>query len=287
MPRRLFPRDLGLTARMVATAVLTPLGVVAGLGAVVLLAPTRIAAFVFIALVVGVVMAIVELGKGPGPGTHEAPPEVHATVERLCLAADLPKPEIVVNAERQPNSWIVWSGRRSYRLHVTEGLLELLDPRELEAVLAHEIAHVANRDATVMTMIGGPSNALVVGGRKLARGWWPMIMGGLVAIAVGMVSSVGARALSRYREFAADAGAVALTGSAVALAAALTKVSAGLLAIPSQDLREVAVRDSFHLLPASRENDGLLATHPALKDRIARLEKLEAHLQSARPAPRT
>ena len=103
---------------------------------------------------------------------------MHATVERLCLAADLPKPEIVVNTERQPNSWVVWAGRTRYRLHVTEGLLELLEPRELEAVLAHEIAHVANRDATVMTVVGGPGGALIAGGQKLARGWWPMISAG-------------------------------------------------------------------------------------------------------------
>ena len=171
MRRRLFPRDFGLTARMAATAILTPLAVLAGLAAVVAARPgDGVAIFVFIALVVGVFMAISELGKGPGPNTHEAPPEVHATVERLCLAADLPKPEIVVNAERQPNSWVVWAGRTRYRLHVTEGLLELLEPRELEAVLAHEIAHVANRDATVMTVVGGPSGALIAGGREACPG---------------------------------------------------------------------------------------------------------------------
>ena len=63
-------------------------------------------------------------------------------------------------------------------------------------------------------------------------------------------------------------------------------MSAGLLAIPSRDLREVALRDSFHLLPASRDESRLLASHPPLQARIARLEKLEAQLQSARPAPR-
>ena len=71
--------------------------------------------------------------------------------------------------------------------------------------------------------------------------------------------------LSRYREFAADAGAVALTGSPAALASALTKVSAGLLAIPSRDLREVAVRDAFHLLPPRATESRLPASHPPLR----------------------
>src|SRR4051812_14773352 len=217
MRGRLFPHDPGLTLRMGLAAVLTPLVVLVALALIVALAPVKVVVAVGIALVVGIFMAVSELGNAPGRGTHEAPPEVHATVERLCLAADLPKPEIVVNSERQPNSWVVWSGRRRYRLHVTEGLLELLEPRELEAVLAHELAHVANRDATVMTVVGGPGAALMRGGARIMRGWWVALAGGLVAMAVGWVGSLGARVLSRYREFAADAGAVALTGNPAAL----------------------------------------------------------------------
>jgi heat shock protein HtpX len=287
MRAQLFPRDPGLTARMVAAAVATPLAVLAALALVVALAPVKIVVFVGIAAVVGVFAAVGERAKEAGAGTHAAPPEVHATVERLCLAADLAKPEVVVNTERQPNSWIVWTGRRSFRLHLTEGLLECLEPRELEAVIAHELAHVAHRDAMVMTVVGGPGAVLMHGGRKVLRGWWPMIAGGLVAMAVGWVGSLGSRILSRYREFAADAGAVALTGSPAALASALTKVSEGLVAIPSRDLRAVAARDAFHLLPAAREReDGLPATHPPLKARIERLQKMEARLQAARPARR-
>src|SRR4051794_1217362 len=287
MRAQLFPRDPGLTARMVAAAVATPLAVLACLAAVVVIAPTRIVVFVALAGIVGVFSAVKERERTALAGTREAPPEVHATVERLCLAADLPKPEVVVHAERQPNSWIVWTGRGRFRLHLTEGLLACLEPRELEAVIGHELAHVAHRDATVMTVVGGPGAVLMQGGQKLMRGWWPMIVGGAVAMAVGWIGTLGGRMLSRYREFAADAGAVALTGSPAALASALTKVSEGLTAIPSRDLRAVAARDAFHLLPVSRKPEhGLPASHPSLKARIARLEKMEARLQSARPAPR-
>jgi heat shock protein HtpX len=286
MRAQLFPRDPLLTVRMVGTAVLTPLAVLACLAAVVALAPVKIAVFVFVAAVVGTFLAVQQFGDRAAP-THDAPPEVHAAVERLCLAGDLPKPEVVVHAERQPNSWIVWNGRGRFRLHLTQGLLDLLEPRELEAVIGHELAHVAHHDATVMTVVGGPGAVLMQGGQRLMRGWWPMIVGGAVAMAVGWIGTLGGRILSRYREFAADAGAVALTGSPAALASALTKVSQGLMAIPARDLRAVAARDAFHLLPVAREPEaGLPASHPSLKARIARLEKMEARLQSARPAPR-
>jgi heat shock protein HtpX len=280
----LFPRDRGLALRMVLAAVVTPLVVLAGLAAIVLLAPIRVDIFVGIAIVVGVVMAVRdrERARAARGGTY-GHPELEATVTRLCLAADLPKPEVVVSSQRQPNSWIVWTGGGHYRLHVTKGLLDALQPSELEAVVAHELAHVAHRDAAVMTAVGGPGAVLLSGGLRMARGWWPMIAGGLVAAGLGWLGSLGGRVLSRYREFAADAGAVALTGNPAALASALTKVSNGLVAIPSRDLRAAAAMDAFHLLPVARGGRlGLPDTHPPLSARIERLQRLEAALQSAR-----
>ena len=287
MRPQLFPHDTGLAFRMILAAVVTPLIVLAGLAAIVMLASTKIVLMVALAAVIGVVTACKEVGRTRSArGSRSAPPELAATVERLCLAGDLPRPEVVVNAERQPNSWIVWTGRNRYRLHVTEGLLELLAPAELEAVLAHELAHVAHRDAAVMTVVGGPGAVLLRGGSKIATSW-PIMLGGLTAMGVGWLGSLGGRILSRYREFAADAGAVALTGNPAALASALTKVSAGLVAIPSRDLRSVAARDAFHLLPVARSGEyNLPATHPPLRARIERLQRMEATLQAARPAVR-
>ena len=78
-----------------------------------------------------------------------------------------------------PNSWIEGTTRGGFRLHLTQGLLDLLEPRELEAVIAHELAHVANRDAAVMTVVGGPGEALLAGGVRVAgQGWWPLVLGG-------------------------------------------------------------------------------------------------------------
>jgi heat shock protein HtpX len=285
--RRQFPTDHGLTVRMLAAAIATPLVVLAALAALVAVAPTRLLIGIGIASAVGIFIAVRERaaavdGREVGPADA---PELHAIVERLCVVADLPKPRIVVEDERQPNSWVVSLGRGRARLHVTTALLERLEANELEAVVGHELAHVAHRDATVMTVVGGPGAVLIGGGRRVSRsgGWWPIQIGGLVALAIGWVASIGTRALSRYREFAADAGAVALTGNPAALASALMKVSEGVVAVPTRDLRAVAARDPFHLLPVAEARNALLATHPSLAARIARLERLESRVQSFRP----
>jgi heat shock protein HtpX len=283
--RPLLSTDYGLTVRMVAAAVLTPVLVAAAVAAVVLLAPLKLIVGLAIATLVGVVVTVRDrASKADGRDVTPAEaPELHAIVERLCVVADLAKPRIVVEDEHQPNSWIVSVGRDRARLHVTRGLLERLDPSELEAVVGHELAHVAHRDATVMTVVGGPGAVLAGGGSRMMRvGVFPVNIGGVAAFVIGWLAGLGSLALSRYREFAADAGAVALTGNPAALASALMKVSDGVLALPSRDLRDVASRDPFHLLPVRRERR-LLATHPSLTARVARLERLESRVQSFRP----
>jgi heat shock protein HtpX len=133
-------------------------------------------------------------------------------------------------------------------------------------------------------VVGGPGEALLAGGVRVAgQGWYPLVLGGALAALIGWVGTIGTRTLSRYREYAADAGAVALTGNPAALAAALMKVSEGMVAIPKRDLRAAAVGDAFHLLPARSEEAFMLpATHPPLQARIERLQRLEATLQHAR-----
>jgi heat shock protein HtpX len=285
--RDLFPTDFGLLARMATVAFATPMVVLAGLVAVVEFARWEVIGVVFGALVLGGVVGVRDRVAISSRGRRLSPaeaPEVHAIVERLCVIADLPKPTVMIERKDLPNSWIEGTKRGGYRLHLTHGLLELLEPRELEAVIAHELAHVANRDAAVMTVIGGPAEALLSGGVRVAgQGWWPLIVGGVAATIIGWVGTLGTRALSRYREFAADEGAVRMTGSPAALASALMKVSEGIGAIPRRDFRTAGVSDAFHLLPLATDDQfGLPATHPPLEARIARLEKLERALQAGR-----
>jgi heat shock protein HtpX len=283
--RDLFPSDHGLVLRMAAVGLLTPVVVFGALIVVMALVSSfTIRAVVVAALCIGAWVAIRERVEESSRGRRLHPadaPDLHAIVERLCVVADLPKPTIVLDSRAMPNSWIEGTSRGGFRLHLTQGLLDLLEPRELEAVIAHELTHVVNRDAAVMTVVGGPGEALLSGGVRVAsQGWWPLILGGAIATAIGWVGTLGTRALSRYREYAADAGAVALTGSPAALASALMKVSDGLVAMPRKDLREASLHDAFHLLPAARENAfGLPDTHPPLRARIERLERLEQSLQ--------
>jgi heat shock protein HtpX len=285
----LFAPDRGLQARMLLAAVATPLVVLASLAAIVLIAPTKIAIGVGIAAAIGIGGAMKERGRRPPaePVNAEEAPGLHATVERLCVMADLPKPEIYIEREKQPNSWIVGLSRERAHLHVTEGLLALLSPSELEAVIGHELAHLVHRDAAVMTAVGGPGAVLLAGGRRAARGgWWFAMFGGLVAAAIGWVSRLGTQVLSRHRELAADAGSASLTGRPAALASALRRISGELRLIPKEDLRVAAARDVFHLLPVEKGEGGwvgrVTATHPPLATRIERLERLERAMQSAR-----
>ena len=270
----------------------TPALVVAALAAVVMLAPLKVTLIVAGALLVGIVVALVGHARAPQPRPlpRDERPELHAIVERLCALADLPRPRIVIDPGRQPNSWVVDAPGRRPTLHVTEPLLELLNPAELEAVVAHELAHVANHDATVMTVVGGPGTALLEGSRRFVN-VWPVQLGALVATTIGLASKLGTNALSRYRELSADAGAAALTGRPSALASALLKVSGEQQRVPEADLRAAAARNAFNLLPVEPNAGGwahrlerraLGATHPGLERRLAQLERLEQALQRAR-----
>jgi heat shock protein HtpX len=277
----LFAPDRGLQARMVLAAVGTPAIVLACVAAIVLVAPLKVIGGVALAAAIGVGGAVRERGRRPParPVSPEQEPELHAIVDRLCVIADLPKPEIVVEPEQQANSWLVGLSRGRARLYVTRGLLDLLTPSELEAVVGHELAHLVNHDAVVMTAVGGPGAVLLRGGRRLMGGGWLLMFGGFVSMAIGWLSQLGTQTLSRHRELAADAGSAALTGRPAALASALRRISGELRLVPTEDLRVAAYRDAFHLLPVGEHG-----THPPLAKRIERLERLEQRMQAARRA---
>jgi heat shock protein HtpX len=279
----LFAPDRGLQARMLLAALGTPAIVLGCLAAIVQFAPLKITGAVALAAAIGIGGAVRERRGRPSaePVSSAQEPGLHAIVDRLCVLADLPKPEIVVEPESQPNSWLVGLSRGRARLHVTRGLLDLLTPTELEAVVGHELAHLVHRDAVVMTAVGGPGAVLLGGGRRVMGGGWLVMFGGMVALAIGSLSRLGTQALSRHRELAADAGSAALTGRPAALATALRRISGELRLMPDEDLRVAAYRDVFHLLPV-----GERGTHPPLAKRIERLERLEQRMQAARLASR-
>src|SRR4051794_22526185 len=285
--RELFPPDRGLQARMVLTAVLTPLAVLALVAACAVLLPLKAVLALAAVSAMGVVVALRDQRRIADTrvlaGGEE--PELQGIVDRLCVAADLARPEITLDDERQPNSWIIDAPGRVPRLHVTRGLLDLLEPAELEAVVAHELSHVAHRDATVMTVVGLPGVAMLEGSGRAGWAFGPLIFGRLAGFAIGSIAELGSASLSRHRELTADAGAAALTGHPAALASALMKVSGALSVVPREDLRAVAARDALHLVAVDDEDAGwrLRRTHPTVEQRVAALERAERRLAHARP----
>jgi heat shock protein HtpX len=239
-------------------------------------------------------MGAQEVGPNDGPEARM----LHTIVERLCIQANLPKPRVAIAQTPMPNAFAVGRSPKTATVCATTGILQLLDPAELEAVLGHEITHVINRDVVVMTVAsffasiaafitqwgwlfgggigGGRNNQNNQGGNNA------FIVVLLVSVAVYVISFLLLQALSRYREFAADRGSAILTGRPSALISALLKIDGGMSRIPQRDLRGVPGElAAFYIFPPKTKQavSNLFSTHPPLAARIARLQRLEAQLQ--------
>ena len=224
--------------------------------------------------------------------TPEDEPRLHALADRLCSLADMPKPRLAVSESRAPNAFAAGRKRKGVTLCVTRGMLDRLEDQELEAVMAHELSHIAHGDAVVMTVasfigvLAGltarvGAQMLIYAGR--VRNLWQLLVVAmavtLLATATWMVSVLLIRALSRYREFAADHAAAELTGNPAALSAALAKVSGAAGLIPARDLRRAHALSAFYFCPiadAKQAGRRALATHPSVEARIERLERMAA-----------
>jgi len=234
-------------------------------------------------------LALYSMGaREVGPDEY---PELHRRVERLAQQADLPKPKIAVADSRTPNAFATGRSQNNAAVAVTTGIMRLLDDDELEGVLAHELAHIKNRDVMVMTIASFLSTIafLVVrwgwlfsGGRS--RGGQqqvPVFVAILLSLVVWIISFLLIRALSRYREFAADRGGASITGRPSALATALMKIDSGMEKVPSEDLRGQSEMNAFFIIPIRSGFIGrLFSTHPSTEKRIERLRQLERELSA-------
>jgi heat shock protein HtpX len=226
---------------------------------------------------------------------HEAP-ELHAIVERLCQLSDLPKPRVAVAQTELPNAFAAGHSRKTATVCVTTGLMERLERRELEGVIAHELSHIGNRDVIVMTVAGFLAT---VAGLLVRFGVYSGMMGGnrgrdnsaavfllviLVSIVVYVLSFLLLRALSRYREYAADRGAAIITGAPAQLASALQKIEGTMSRIPTRDLRAAEGMNAFFIMPAVAKGfslSSIVATHPPTQKRIERLLAMQAQIDAA------
>ncbi len=294
--RKTFGRDTGLQARMLLTLFLLGLlyvvfvGVLFAVGAGAVTIAILAGGLMLLQLFTADKLAMASMGVKEVSPAQE--PELHGTIERLCVQADLPKPRVCVMETSMPNAFAMGRSQKSATVCATRGIMELLSPAELEGVIAHELTHVINRDVMVMTLAsffatvaafimqfgfffgGFSSNDDEEGGMGYVI---------LVSVAVYAISFLLLRALSRYREFAADRGSAVLTGRPSALASALLKISGTMERVPNQDLRQAEAMSAFFILPARTKQSlmNIFADHPPLERRLAALERLESQLQGA------
>src|SRR6056297_884900 len=221
--------------------------------------------------------------------TEDEYPDLHRKLGRLSQQADLPKPKVAVVDSRVPNAFATGRSQKNAAVAVTTGLVNTLDQDELEGVLAHELAHIKNRDVMVMTIASFLSTIaflvvrwgwLFTGGRdRGGQQQVPVFVAILLSLVVWIVSFLLIRALSRYREFAADRGGASITGRPAALATALMKIDSGMEKVPSEDLRGQSEMNAFFIIPIRSGFIGrLFSTHPATEKRIERLRNLEREL---------
>jgi heat shock protein HtpX len=243
--------------------------------------------------------------------TPEQAPELHGVIDRLCALADMPKPRVAIAETDVPNAFATGRSPKAAVVCATSGLLRRLDEPEIEAVLAHEISHVAHRDVAVMTIASGLG---MIAGLLTRVMFYSEIFGGnrndnnggaagveiivmLVSVVVYFVSFLLTMALSRYRELAADRSGALLIGRPSQLAAALIKITGDMGRIPTKDLRKAEPFNAFFFVPAvsgqgaqdqGRGQSGggfsfgsLFRTHPTLERRLAQLSELEHQLGQA------
>jgi heat shock protein HtpX len=225
--------------------------------------------------------------------TPEEAPELHGIIDRLCALADMPKPRVGVADMDLPNAFATGRSPKRSVVCVTTGIMRTLSAEELEAVLAHELSHVAHRDVLVMTVA---SSAGIVAGmltRSAQYGSYGLtrsrdnngaipayLVALLVSLIVYAVSFLLTRMLSRYRELCADRSGAYLTMKPAALASALQKISGEIAAIPQRDLRSSAAMNAFFIAPAISGISwrSVTSTHPSLEQRLEQLARIQAEL---------
>ena len=294
-------RETGLVARMILSFAILGLLYIIFLSVLAYLG----LGFVPIAIVASVMILaqwyfsdkIVLWSSGAKLVTRDQFPELHDLVERIVARNNLPKPKIAVINTRMPNAFATGKGPKSSVVAVTTGLMDILDTLELESVIAHELTHIRNRDVLVLTLAslfstvawylmqfgfygGLYSGGMGYGGNRSNNSAGAMIIVIAVAMLTWVISFLVIRAISRYREFAADRGSAQMTGKPIKLANALMKISGAMKNIPTRDLRQEEGLNAFFIVPALSGSTigNLFSTHPPVQKRVEKLMEMEASM---------
>lgn len=284
--------DLGLQARMVFTMLM--LTAVYLIFAFVLFRFTHLGLFVFVIPLAGLFFQyyfsdkLVLASTGARIVTEAQAPQLYGIIQRLAQQAGLPMPRVAIMPTSMPNAFATGRSPKHAIIAVTTGLLNILSPAELEAVLGHEMTHIRNRDMIVMTMAG---SVAAVAAWIVQMGFWLGLgderdnrNGGfavalLVSLAVQIVAHLLVMGLSRYREFAADRGGALLSGQPEQLASALLRISGTMQRVPTTDLRDAQPMSAMFIAAPRKETFfELFSDHPSVEKRIARLQALERQM---------
>jgi heat shock protein HtpX len=220
-------------------------------------------------------------------------PDLYRTVERLARHAGIPTPRIYLLNTDQPNAFATGRNPENAAVAVSQGLLRRLEPREVAAVIAHELAHIKHRDTLTMTITATFAGAIGMlaqfgfffGGRNSNSP-----LGGIGALVAMIVAPLAAlmvqMAVSRTREYEADRGGAEISGDPLALASALAKIASTAHSVPNQAARDApAMAHLFIINPLSGAPvDNLFSTHPDTGNRIAALQRIAGEMG---PAART
>jgi len=220
------------------------------------------------------------------PVSQDEAPELYDLVTRLTKRAGLPMPKLYVTPSEQPNAFATGRNPAHAAVAVTEGLMRMLNRSEVEGVLAHELAHVKNRDVLLGTIAAALAGAITMmanafqwaaifgmGRSEDDEGGAGLIGGLAMAILAPIAATIVQLAISRSREFSADAAGASIAGSPDGLANALLKLESAAQQIPMQ--ANPATSHLFIVNPFSGANFArLFSTHPTTQDRVARLKSM-------------